>query len=78
MMKRLLPRRPQFCCWAWRPRWPPRVQRLAQPGVSQDSSTQANVPSQGKADTSGGAAEQSSANPSSKSVKSSAATLPDN
>jgi hypothetical protein len=50
----------------------------AQPGVSQDASKQANVPSQGKADTSGDAAEQSSANPSSKSVKSSEATLPDN
>jgi hypothetical protein len=46
--------------------------------ASQDASKQANLPSQGKADTSGGAAEQSSANPSSKSVKSSEATLPDN
>jgi hypothetical protein len=50
----------------------------AQPGVSPDASKQANVPGQGKADTSGGAAEQSSANPSSKSLKSSEATLPDN
>jgi hypothetical protein len=36
----------------------------AQPGVSPDVSKQANVPNQGSADTSGGTAEQSSANPS--------------
>ncbi len=49
-----------------------------QPGVSPEASKEAHVPSQGKADTSGGAAERSSASPSSKSVRSSEATLPDN
>ena len=49
-----------------------------QPGVLQDTSKQANMPRQGKADTSGGAAEQSSASLSFKSVKSCEASLPDN
>jgi hypothetical protein len=49
----------------------------AQPGVSSDASKQATVPDQGSTDTSGGAAEQSSAPPASSSVKSSEATIPE-